>query len=73
MHMPSYSHEIELFHTDKVVNYTVSQALSKSVHLHKIVCSSKELTLLKCNSTRYSGNINDIQDAIVICQQRKNY
>ena len=55
-----------------LVNHTVPQALSKPVYLHNIVCSSRKLSLFECSYTRYSGNINDIQDAIVTCQQRKH-
>ena len=55
------------------VNSPVPQSQSKPVYLHNIVCSRTDLTLLECSFTRYSGNINDVQDAVVICQQRKHY
>ena len=56
---------------DKLVNQTVPRSLSKPVYLHNIVCSSKNLALLDCSFTRYSGKIHDIQDVIVNCQERK--
>ena len=60
-----------IYFTDKLVNHTVPQALSKPVHLHNIVCSSRDLTLLECGFTKYAGNINDIQDVILNCQECK--
>ena len=58
-----------LLSTDKPLNHTIPQSLSKPVHLHNIVCSSRDLTLLECSFTKYSGNINDIQDVIINCQE----
>ena len=49
----------------------IRQSLSKPVYLHNVKCSSSDLSLLECGFTRYTGNINDVQDAIVVCQKRK--
>ena len=67
----SFTSIISTLSVDRLVNHAVPQALSMPVYLHNIVCSARDLTLLECNSTRYSGNINDIQDMIVTCRQRK--
>ena len=67
----SFPKIISTFSADRQVNHAVPQALSMPVYLHNIVCSSRDLTLLECKNTRYSGNINDIQDMIVTCRQRK--
>ena len=71
--MDIISHDFSfLSFTDQLVNHTVPQALSKPVYIHNIVCSSRDLTLLECGFSRYSGNINDVQDAIVACQKCKS-
>ena len=49
----------------------IRQSLSKPVYLHNVKCSSSDLSLLECGFTRYTGNINDVQDAIVVCQKCK--
>ena len=64
-------HIFLVYYADMLVNHTVPQSLSKPVHLHNIVCSSRDLALLECSFTRYSGNTNDIQDVIINCQERK--
>ena len=54
-----------------IMKQSIPQALSKPVHLHNIVCSSTELYLLECSFSKYTGNINDVQDVIITCKQRK--
>ena len=56
---------------NETVKQSIPQALSKPVHLHNIICSSTDLHLLECSFSKYTGNINDIQDVIITCQQRK--
>ena len=63
--------EITVFTDNKPAKQSIPQALSKPVHLHNVVCSSTELNLLECSFSKYTGNINDVQDVIVTCQQRK--
>ena len=65
------THVFCLVFSDKLVNQTIPQALSKPVYLHNIVCSRRDLTLLECSFTKYAGNINDFQDVIINCQERK--
>ena len=62
---------LKLFLSIDKTNSSVPQSLSKPVYLHNVICSRSDLTLLECSFTKYSGNINDIQDVIIHCQQCK--
>ena len=54
-----------------MVKLSIPQALSKPVYLHKVVCSSSDLNLLGCSFSKYAGQVNDVQNAAIACQQRK--
>ena len=38
--------------------------------MHNVICKPSDLSLLECGFTRYTGNINDVQDVIIVCQKR---
>ena len=50
---------------------SIPQSLSKPVFLHNVVCSKTDLNLLECSFSKYTGNINRVQDAIVNCELRE--
>ena len=66
--------QLVIFSADgTVVNPSIPRALSKPVYLHDVVCSSSDLNLLGCSFSKYSGHVNDVQHAIITCQQCKDY
>ena len=56
-----------------VVNPSIPRALSKPIYLENVVCSSSDLNLLECSFSKHSGHVNDVQHAIITCQQCKDY
>ena len=54
------------------ISSNIPQSLSKPVYLHNVKCSPSDLSLLECGFTKYVGYTTDVQEAIVVCQKRKN-
>ena len=59
--------------TDEVADQSTPGAPSKPLYYHDVRCSERDMTLLDCGFTVYTGLTMTHSHAIVKCKQRKTY